>query len=104
MVMATVPATSALMPPPAPLEALPLQASQEPRPLEGWTIALGAPHPDFPWDAEVAGGFGEAERALVALGARLVAAPVWSVDWDDLTTVLFTEMCACCRADTRVAR
>lgn len=91
-VMATVPATSALMPPPAPLEPLPLQASDEARPLDGWTVALGAPHPDFPWDAQVADGLATAERALAALGARLVTAPVWSVDWDDLTAVLFTEM------------
>lgn len=91
-VMGTVPATSALMPPPAPLGPLALEASKATRPLEGLTIAVGAPHPDFPWDAEVAAGFEEAQRALVALGARLVAAPVWSVDWDDLTAVLFTEM------------
>ncbi len=91
-VMATVPATSALMPPPEPLAPLPLCASEERRPLEGRTVAVGAPHPDFPWDPAVAAGFDEAQRALVALGAHLVAAPLWSVDWDDLTTVLFTEM------------
>lgn len=91
-VMATVPETSAQMPPPAPLDPLPLTPSGGTRPFEGRTIALGQPQPDFPWDPAVAAGFDAARRAVVALGARLVDAPAWAVDWDDLTVVLFTEM------------
>jgi aspartyl-tRNA(Asn)/glutamyl-tRNA(Gln) amidotransferase subunit A len=91
-VMATVPATSAMMPPPAPLGQLPLRASQSTRPLEGRTIAVAGPGEDAPWDAAVANGFDAARRALASLGARVVAAPAWSVAWDDLSAVLLTEM------------
>lgn len=90
--MATVPATSALMPPPAPLGPLPLEASDARRPLEGCTIALGEPHPDFPWAPDVLAGFEAAHHAACSLGARVVAAPVPTVDWDGLSAVLFTEM------------
>ncbi len=93
-VMATVPAISALMPPPAPLRPLPLRGSDGARPLEGRTIALAEPREDVPWDAAVVEGFDAAHRALASLGARVVAAPTWNVAWDDLSAVLFTEMWA----------
>ncbi|MGH8980228.1 MAG: amidase [Acidimicrobiales bacterium] len=91
-VMATVPAVSPLMPPAAPLGPLPFEPRPESRPLEGCTIALGGPDPAFPWDPAVAAGIEAAASAAVALGARIVTGPAWSVDWDDLSTILFTEM------------
>ena len=91
-VMATVPETSALMPPPAPLGPLPLRASRGARPLAGRTVALAEPQPGFPWDAAVVAGFEVAHRAAAALGARVVAAPSWPLAWDHLNAVLLTEM------------
>jgi aspartyl-tRNA(Asn)/glutamyl-tRNA(Gln) amidotransferase subunit A len=91
-VMATVPETSALMPPPAPLGPLPLRARDGDRPLEGRTVALGQPQPDFPWEPAVVAGFDAARRAVAALGARVVAAPLWPLGWDDLNAVLLTEI------------
>ncbi|MGH8988690.1 MAG: amidase [Acidimicrobiales bacterium] len=90
--MATVPETSALMPPSAPLGQLPLRATDGHRPLEGRTVALGEPQAEFPWDPAVVAGFEVAHRALVALGARVVAAPHLPLSWEDLNAVLLTEM------------
>ncbi len=91
-VMATVPETSCLMPPPAPLGPLALRPSAGDRPLEGRTVALGEPQPGVPWDAAVVAGMETARRAVVALGARVVAAPSWPLEWEHLNAVLLTEM------------
>ncbi len=91
-VMATAPEISALMPPPVPLGPLPLRAGEHRRPLDGLTVALADPQPDFPWDPAVADGFDTARRALGTLGARTVAAPSWPLARDDLNAVLLTEM------------
>ena len=86
------PAVSAVAPPPAPAGALPVSATAGSRPLAGLTIALTDRSDRVVIDAEVAIALGTARRACEHLGARVVSAPApWTLDWDDLSTVLFTD-------------
>jgi aspartyl-tRNA(Asn)/glutamyl-tRNA(Gln) amidotransferase subunit A len=82
-----------LMPPPASLADLPQAAQPGPKPLEGVAIALSDRASDMPVDDEVASGFEHARSACDQLGARVVElASPWSLNWDDLTSVLLTEV------------
>ncbi len=86
---------TALAPPPAPLGALPTVARPGPRPLEGLTVAVTDRVDDVELDPAVAAAFDTARRACRDLGARVVSAPApWTLDWDDLSAVLFTEVWA----------
>jgi aspartyl-tRNA(Asn)/glutamyl-tRNA(Gln) amidotransferase subunit A len=86
---------TALMPPPAPLGELPVQARPGPRPLEGVTIALTDRVIADQIDPVVAVALEEAARECRGLGARVVELPApWTMSWDDLSTVLFTEVWA----------
>jgi aspartyl-tRNA(Asn)/glutamyl-tRNA(Gln) amidotransferase subunit A len=87
--------TTALMPPPAPLGELPTQARPGPRPLEGVTIALTDHVVADELETVVAVALEEAARECRDLGARVVELPApWTLSWDDLSTVLFTEVWA----------
>jgi aspartyl-tRNA(Asn)/glutamyl-tRNA(Gln) amidotransferase subunit A len=89
------PDISPLMPPPAALEELPLARRSESRPLEAMTIAVTDRTAGLSIDDEVATGFDAALRACERLGARVVQMPApWTLDWDDLTIILLTEVWA----------
>jgi aspartyl-tRNA(Asn)/glutamyl-tRNA(Gln) amidotransferase subunit A len=80
-------------PPPAPLGPLPLEPRPEGKPLQGVTIALT----DRPHATEVTVEIGDvldrARRACESLGARILELPSpWTLDWDDLSCVLLTEV------------
>jgi aspartyl-tRNA(Asn)/glutamyl-tRNA(Gln) amidotransferase subunit A len=84
---------SPLVPPPAPLEPLPLAPSPGPRPLEGLTIAVLPGPPRFDLDPDVAEGVENAARECERLGARVLRAerPVEAslADWALIATVDF---------------
>lgn len=84
-----------LTPPPPRLDVLPLKARPGPRPLHGVRVALTDRAPATDMVPEVADGLDRAVRACERLGARIVelAAP-WTLDWDDLSRVLLTEVWA----------
>jgi aspartyl-tRNA(Asn)/glutamyl-tRNA(Gln) amidotransferase subunit A len=84
-----------VMPPPAPLPELPLTRRPGPRPFEGMTIALTDRPDNTPMEPRVAICLEEATRACERLGARVIehAAP-WAFEWDDLSTILLTEVWA----------
>jgi aspartyl-tRNA(Asn)/glutamyl-tRNA(Gln) amidotransferase subunit A len=91
--------TTPLMPPPARLDPLPVEARVGPRPLEGLTIALTDHARREEIDTVVAVALDGAVRACRSLGARVVELPAaWTLDWDDLTTVLLSEVWAYHRA------
>jgi aspartyl-tRNA(Asn)/glutamyl-tRNA(Gln) amidotransferase subunit A len=84
-----------LMPPPAPLGELPLSARPGPRALEGVTIALTDHVVADELDPVVAVALEEAARECRGLGAQVVELPApWTLSWDDLSTVLLTEVWA----------
>jgi aspartyl-tRNA(Asn)/glutamyl-tRNA(Gln) amidotransferase subunit A len=86
------PAVSAVSPPPAPVGKLPVAASPGPRPLSGLTIALTDRTEQTEIEPQIAQALQTAREACEALGARVICAPApLSVDWDDLSLVLFTE-------------
>jgi aspartyl-tRNA(Asn)/glutamyl-tRNA(Gln) amidotransferase subunit A len=86
------PATTPIMPPPAPIGRLPLCARSDPRPLKRMTIAVTDRTAGLAIEADVAAGFDAARRACESLGARIVEHPVpWTLDWGDLSLVLLTE-------------
>ncbi|HUO73191.1 MAG TPA: amidase [Solirubrobacteraceae bacterium] len=86
---------TALMPPPEPIGALPLRARPGPRPLEGVTVALTNRVVGLAMDAAVEEALDAVRRACAGLGARVVDRPApWSLDWDDLTAVLLSEVWA----------
>jgi aspartyl-tRNA(Asn)/glutamyl-tRNA(Gln) amidotransferase subunit A len=89
------PVTTPLMPPPAPVDRLPLAARSGSHPLERMTIALTDRTADLAVEADVSAGLDSARRACESLGARVIelSAP-WTLDWDDLTRVLLTEVWA----------
>jgi aspartyl-tRNA(Asn)/glutamyl-tRNA(Gln) amidotransferase subunit A len=92
-------AVTPLLPPPADMGALPLAARSGPSPLDGVTVALTDRLTTNQMDGEVTRGYEEAARACERLGARVVElrAP-WSFAWDDLSSVLMTEVWAYHRA------
>jgi aspartyl-tRNA(Asn)/glutamyl-tRNA(Gln) amidotransferase subunit A len=83
------------MPPPSPLPPLALAPGAASRPLAGLTIALTDRTEGLSIDSEVATGLDAAWLACERLGARVICrrAP-WSLDWDDLSLVLLTEVWA----------
>jgi aspartyl-tRNA(Asn)/glutamyl-tRNA(Gln) amidotransferase subunit A len=86
------PPASAVSPPPASPGPLPVAATASSRPLAGLTIAVTDRTDLMVMDAEIAIALGTARRACEHLGARVVSAPApWALDWDDLSTVLFTD-------------
>jgi aspartyl-tRNA(Asn)/glutamyl-tRNA(Gln) amidotransferase subunit A len=88
-------AVTPLLPPPAEMGALPLAARSGPRPLDGVTVALTDRVTQNQIDELVARGYEEAARACERLGARVVELPApWTFDWDDLSSVLMTEVWA----------
>jgi aspartyl-tRNA(Asn)/glutamyl-tRNA(Gln) amidotransferase subunit A len=84
-----------LMPRPAPLGELPLSARPGPRALEGVTISLTDHVVADELDPVVAVALEEAARECSGLGAQVVELPApWTLSWDDLSTVLLTEVWA----------
>lgn len=89
------PAVTPLMPPPAPIESLPLRARSGGRPLAGVTIALTDRTHRITMTPAVGRGLEEAARTCERLGARIVELPApWTLDWDDLSRVLLTDVWA----------
>jgi aspartyl-tRNA(Asn)/glutamyl-tRNA(Gln) amidotransferase subunit A len=66
--------TSALMPPPAPLEPMPLGATAGPRPFAGRAVAVFGDPPGATLDPDVAEGLENAVAACERLGARVIRA------------------------------
>lgn len=94
-IVADGPPVDPTAPPPAPLGELPLAPSAGPRPLAGLTIAITDRTEGLEIDPAVAAGLETARIGCERLGARVIEAPApWTVDWDDLTTVLLTEVWA----------
>ena len=88
-------AVTPLLPPPAEMGALPLRARSDPRPLDGVTVALTDRLNQTQIDDEVTRGYEEAAGACERLGARVVELPApWTFAWDDLSSVLMTEVWA----------
>lgn len=86
------PEVNPLHPPPAPLGPMPTSASPGPHPLAGVTIALTDRTDGLTIEPAVAAALDAARTACKRLGARVVELPApWQIDWDDLSTVLFTE-------------
>ena len=87
------PEVSPLLPPPAPVRALPVQARPEPRPLEGLTIALTDRPERQPLEPDVGDGLDAARSACLELGATLVEhrAPD-ELPGRDLSAILLAEM------------
>jgi aspartyl-tRNA(Asn)/glutamyl-tRNA(Gln) amidotransferase subunit A len=92
-------ATTAVMPPPSAIAGPPLRATTGRRPLAGLTIALTNRAHDAEVVNDVAAGLDAAVQACRRLGAKIVelAAPA-AIDWDDLSSVLLTEVWAYHRA------
>ena len=87
------PAVTPLMPPPEPIDTLPLRARTGGRPLAGTTIALTDRTHGLAMDAAVARGLEEATQTCERLGARIVELPTpWTFEWDDLSRVLLTDV------------
>jgi aspartyl-tRNA(Asn)/glutamyl-tRNA(Gln) amidotransferase subunit A len=84
-----------LMPPPAALDELPIAARSGGRPLAGTTIALTDRTHGITIAPAVGRGLEEAARTCERLGARIVelSAP-WTLEWDDLSSVLMTDVWA----------
>ena len=86
-------AVSPLLPPPANMGALPVKARSGNSPLDGVTVALTDRLNQNHIDDEVTRGYEEATRACERLGARVVELPApWTFAWDDLSSVLMTEV------------
>jgi aspartyl-tRNA(Asn)/glutamyl-tRNA(Gln) amidotransferase subunit A len=94
--MAAGPSTvTPLMPPPAPLEGVPLAARPGGHPLHGVTIALTDRTHGMTIAPAVGIGLDEVVRTCQRLGARIVELPApWTFEWDDLSCVLFTDVWA----------
>jgi aspartyl-tRNA(Asn)/glutamyl-tRNA(Gln) amidotransferase subunit A len=87
--------TTPLMPPPAPIGELPLEARPGPRPLEGLTVALtDRPRRQF-LDPDVLDGLERARLACEQLGASTVqhAAPA-ELPSEEMSAILLTDMWA----------
>lgn len=89
------PQVTPLMPPPAPLDGPPLAARSGGRPLAGTTIALTDRTHGITIAAAVGRGLEEAARTCERLGAHIVELPApWTFEWDDLSSVLLTDVWA----------
>jgi aspartyl-tRNA(Asn)/glutamyl-tRNA(Gln) amidotransferase subunit A len=87
------PETTWLVPPPARMEGLPLTARPGDKPLTGLTIALTDRTAAIETEAAVMDALDAARRACERLGATVVdLAAAWTLDWDDLTTILLTDV------------
>jgi aspartyl-tRNA(Asn)/glutamyl-tRNA(Gln) amidotransferase subunit A len=92
-------AVTPLLPPPAEMGTLPLAAASGSSPLDGVTVALTDRPNQNQLDDEVSRGYEEAARACERLGARVIELPApWAFAWDDLSSVLMTEVWAYHRA------
>jgi aspartyl-tRNA(Asn)/glutamyl-tRNA(Gln) amidotransferase subunit A len=92
-------AVTPLLPPPAGMGALPLAARRGPRPLDGVTVALTDRVKQDQINDEVVRAYEQAAKACERLGARVVELPApWTFDWEDLSSVLMTEVWAYHRA------
>ncbi|HET6866998.1 MAG TPA: amidase [Solirubrobacteraceae bacterium] len=88
-------AVTPLLPPAADIGALPLAARSGHSPLDGVTVALTDRPNKNQMEDEVTRGYEEAIKACERLGARVVELPApWAFDWDDLSSVLMTEVWA----------
>lgn len=88
-------AVTPLLPPPADMGALPIKARSGNSPLDGVTVALTDRLKQNQIDDEVTRGYEDAARACEKLGARVVELPApWAFAWDDLSSVLMTEVWA----------
>jgi aspartyl-tRNA(Asn)/glutamyl-tRNA(Gln) amidotransferase subunit A len=88
-------AVTPLLPPPAPMGAIPLSPRAGERPLAGVTIALTDRPQQTPMVQEVQRALEQAVQACARLGARIVELPApWTLDWDDLSSVLMSEVWA----------
>jgi aspartyl-tRNA(Asn)/glutamyl-tRNA(Gln) amidotransferase subunit A len=86
------PAVSAVSPPPALPGDVPVSPSAGGRPLAGMTIALTDRTEQADVRPEVGIALDAAWEACERLGARVICARApWTLDWDDLSVVLFTE-------------
>jgi aspartyl-tRNA(Asn)/glutamyl-tRNA(Gln) amidotransferase subunit A len=86
-------AVTPLLPPAAEMGALPLAAGGGPSPLDGVTVALTDRVTKNQIDADVAHAYEQAAQACERLGARVLELPApWTFDWDDLSSVLMTEV------------
>jgi aspartyl-tRNA(Asn)/glutamyl-tRNA(Gln) amidotransferase subunit A len=86
-------AVTPLLPPAAEMGALPLAAGGGPSPLDGVTVALTDRVTKNQIDADVARAYEQAAQACERLGARVLELPApWTFDWDDLSSVLMTEV------------
>ena len=87
--------TTALMPPPAPLGALPTSARPGLRPLSGTRIAVTGRTDGTALERDVAEGFERAREAAETLGASVVSldAPA-PISMDDFSAVMFAEVAA----------
>jgi aspartyl-tRNA(Asn)/glutamyl-tRNA(Gln) amidotransferase subunit A len=81
-----------LMPPPAPLPALPLRTSAADRPLAGVTVAVTDRAEALGCEPDVLDGLATARAACEALGATIVELPAApDLDPADLSAILFPE-------------
>ncbi len=89
------PAVTPLAPPPGEIGELPAGKRPGARPLEGLTIALTDRTDRVQLDGAVAAAVDTGRRECERLGAQVreLAAP-WTLDWDELSVVLLTEMWA----------
>jgi aspartyl-tRNA(Asn)/glutamyl-tRNA(Gln) amidotransferase subunit A len=86
------PETSSLMPPPVPMNELPLSARPGPKPLEGVTIALTERPAVAEIRDDVPAAYERARQACEELGARVVELQTpWTFDWNDLLIVLMAD-------------
>jgi aspartyl-tRNA(Asn)/glutamyl-tRNA(Gln) amidotransferase subunit A len=92
-------AVTPVLPPPAEMGALPLAPRSGTSPLDGVTVALTDRVTQIQIDDGVTRGYEEAAQACERLGARVVELPApWTFDWEDLSSVLMTEVWAYHRA------
>ncbi len=84
-----------LMPPPAPLGALPCAPRRGPRPLSGLRVALSTRSDAVELDADVGDGLELARAACERLGAQIVQLePAGADSMDGFSTILFAEVAA----------
>jgi aspartyl-tRNA(Asn)/glutamyl-tRNA(Gln) amidotransferase subunit A len=93
------PPVDPVAPPPAPLGPLPETARPGSRPLEGLTIAITDRVELADLQPVIADALDAARTACERLGARVIEADApWTLDWNDLSRILLTEVWAQHRA------
>ena len=87
------PEINPLTAPPAALGTLPTSARPSDRPLAGLTVAVTDRSAAMALDDAVATALDVAQAACTRLGAEVRRLPApWALDWEDLSTVLLTEV------------